>query len=119
MTTSYETLNLPDLELTHYPPSSTVSPVLIITLNRPQRHNAYTNAMGQSLETVYDLVDRDERIKAVVLTGKGKTFCAGADLEIGFDRANIMKEEEYRDTLVSSYLSRYLYLTRPVEDEWL
>lgn len=119
MTTSYGTLNLPDLELTHYPPSSAVSPVLIITLNRPQRHNAYTNAMGQSLETVYDLVDRDERIKAVVLTGKGKTFCAGADLEIGFDRANLMKEEEYRDTLVSSDLSRYLYLTIPVEDEWL
>lgn len=97
MTQSYETLNLPDLELTHHPPSPTVSPVLIITLNRPHKHNAFTNAMAESLQTVYDLVDRDERVKAVVLTGKGKTFCAGADLEIGFGRANEISEEEYRD----------------------
>lgn len=54
--------------------------------------------MAQSLQTVYDLVDRDDRIKAVVLTGKGKTFCAGADLEIGFSGANEIKQEEYRDS---------------------
>jgi enoyl-CoA hydratase/carnithine racemase len=61
-----------------------VTPVLQITLNRPQKLNAFTDIMREDLERVYELVDIDPRVKAVVLTGSGSAFCAGADLEIGF-----------------------------------
>lgn len=53
--------------------------------------------MGQSLEHVFRTVDRDDRVKVVVLTGAGKTFCAGADLDIGFSGAGKITPEEYRD----------------------
>jgi enoyl-CoA hydratase/carnithine racemase len=40
--------------------------------------------MCNSIEVLYQLVNQDARVKAVVLTGAGKMFCAGADLEIGW-----------------------------------
>lgn len=82
---SYSSLPLRQIKVTNVPESSlTVTPVLQITLNRPQKLNAFTDIMREDLERVYELVDIDPRVKAVVLTGSGNTFCAGADLEIGF-----------------------------------
>lgn len=98
---SYEAFPTTDIKLRHHPPNSpTATPVLIVTLDRPQKHNAYTEGMGQSLERVFRTVDRDERVKVVVLTGAGKTFCAGADLDIGFSGAGKTTPEEYRDRLL-------------------
>ncbi len=64
--------------------SRSVTSVLLITLNRPDKLNAFTDIMREDLERVYALVDLDSRVKVVVLTGAGKSFCAGADLEVGF-----------------------------------
>lgn len=95
---SYEAFPTPDVELSHYPPNSpTATPILIVTLNRPEKHNAYTQAMGDSLERVFRTVDADERVKVVVLTGAGRTYCAGADLEIGFGGAEKLNSADYRD----------------------
>lgn len=95
---SYEALPTPDIKLSHHPPNSpTATPILVVTLDRPQKHNAYTQAMGQSLEHVFRTVDRDDRVRVVVLTGAGKTFCAGADLDIGFSGAGKISPDEYRD----------------------
>lgn len=69
--------------------SQTVTPVLLITLNRPQKLNTFTDIMREDLERIYELVDIDPRIKAVVLTGAGNAFCEGADLEIVFPGAGI------------------------------
>jgi enoyl-CoA hydratase/carnithine racemase len=57
--------------------------VALITLNRPDHLNTFTAAMGRSLESAYRRCDEEDTIRAVVLTGAGRAFCAGADLTAG------------------------------------
>jgi 2-(1,2-epoxy-1,2-dihydrophenyl)acetyl-CoA isomerase len=54
--------------------------VALITLNRPQSLNSFTRAMHQALGAALDKVEADTAIRAVVITGAGRGFCAGADL---------------------------------------
>lgn len=82
---TYDLLPLRQIKVSNVPASSkSVTPVLLITLNRPEKLNAFTDVMREDLERAYELIDIDPRVKVVVLTGTGKSFCAGADLEIGF-----------------------------------
>ena len=55
--------------------------VLMVTLNRPDRLNAMTVVMFGELESVARAVDDDRDIRVVILTGAGKAFCAGYDLD--------------------------------------
>ncbi len=57
--------------------------VLILTLNRPDRLNAFTLTMAREIIGAIDLADADDNIRAVVFTGAGRGYCAGADLESG------------------------------------
>ncbi|MEA2494497.1 MAG: hypothetical protein QOJ29_2408 [Thermoleophilaceae bacterium] len=57
--------------------------VLTITLNRPDRLNAFTEAMMNDLIAAFDASDADDDVKAVIVTGEGRGFCAGADLAKG------------------------------------
>ena len=57
--------------------------VLTITLNRPDRLNAFTETMGRELIEAFDQADADDDVRAIVVTGSGRAFCAGADLEAG------------------------------------
>jgi enoyl-CoA hydratase/carnithine racemase len=54
--------------------------VLTITLNRPDRLNAFTPTMGRELIEAFDRSDADDDVRAVIVTGAGRGFCAGADL---------------------------------------
>ena len=54
--------------------------VATITLNRPQRLNAFHFGLGAELERAYGRCDEDDDIRAVILTGAGKAFCVGADM---------------------------------------
>lgn len=82
---SYASLPVRHIKVSHVPESSpTATAIILITLNRPEKHNAFTDTMREDLERVYELVDIDPRVKVVVLTGAGRSFCAGADLDIGF-----------------------------------
>jgi enoyl-CoA hydratase/carnithine racemase len=54
--------------------------VAVLTLNRPERLNAYTGRMGQLLGEAYQRCDADDRVRAIVVTGAGSAFCAGADV---------------------------------------
>ena len=59
--------------------------VAIIELHRPKHLNAYSGRMGMELGDAYRTCDQDDEIRAVVLTGAGKAFCAGADMSAGED----------------------------------
>jgi enoyl-CoA hydratase/carnithine racemase len=57
--------------------------VLTITLNRPDRLNAFTPTMGRELIEAFDQADADDDVRVIVVTGEGRGFCAGADLGAG------------------------------------
>jgi enoyl-CoA hydratase/carnithine racemase len=55
--------------------------IATITLNRPDKMNAYTRTMGQEIMAAMDDIDADDSVRAVIFTGAGeRAFCAGADL---------------------------------------
>jgi 2-(1,2-epoxy-1,2-dihydrophenyl)acetyl-CoA isomerase len=68
--------------------------VATITFNRPDRRNAVGPEMLQALEVALDAADRDDAVRAVVLTGAGNAFCAGGDVK-GMDE-NIRGEQRER-----------------------
>ncbi len=57
--------------------------VLTITLDRPERLNAFTEGMGAELIEAFEHADRDDEVRAVIVTGAGRGFCAGMDLGEG------------------------------------
>ena len=57
--------------------------VLTITLNRPDKLNAYTATMGLELEDAFRRADADDDVRVIVVTGAGRGFCAGADISAG------------------------------------
>jgi len=57
--------------------------VLTITLDRPDRLNAFTATMMTELIAAFDAADADDAVRAVIVTGAGRAFCAGADLGAG------------------------------------
>src|SRR6266571_3443375 len=59
--------------------------ILTITLNRPDKLNAFNAAMQQELIDAFDQADKDDDIRAIIVTGAGRAFCAGADLSSGAD----------------------------------
>mgnify|MGYP001817262851 CR=1 FL=1 len=61
--------------------------VATITLNRPERRNAVSTEMLGALETALEVAERDDEVRAVVLTGAGGAFCAGGDVK-GMDEAH-------------------------------
>ena len=62
--------------------------VLTITLNRPERLNAYTGQMQSNLIEAFDKAGKDDDIRAIIVTGAGRGFCAGADLGAGGNTFN-------------------------------
>ncbi|MEY2461777.1 MAG: hypothetical protein QOG30_3607 [Acidimicrobiaceae bacterium] len=92
--------------------------VLTITLDRPDRLNAFTYVMHQELLDAFDRADADDDVRVIVVTGRGRGFCAGADLgEAGgstFDHTELLAEQgQHRDEggLVSL---RIFNCTKPV-----
>lgn len=55
--------------------------VAIITLNRPEVFNSFNREMALALQDAFDTCEQDVNVRAIVLTGNGKAFCAGQDLK--------------------------------------
>ena len=58
-------------------------PVATITLDREAKLNAFTGTMMTELIAAFDITDADDAVRAVIVTGRGRAFCAGADLSAG------------------------------------
>lgn len=83
----YQTLEIE----THYQIST-------IWLNRPERRNAFNGEMIEELITAFQQQGQRPEVRAIVLRGKGKVFCAGADLNWMRDTANQSAEQTYRES---------------------
>jgi len=72
--------------------------VATVTLDRPEKMNAFTPVMRRELIEIFQAADQDDAVRVVVVTGAGKAFCAGADLSSGpsaFDR-NVREGHDVR-----------------------
>ena len=54
--------------------------IATITLNRPEKLNAFTDVMVRELIAAFDITDADDAVRSVIVTGAGQAFCAGADV---------------------------------------
>jgi enoyl-CoA hydratase/carnithine racemase len=68
--------------------------IATITLNRPDRLNAFTSRMMADLIAAFDHTDADDAVKAVIVTGAGRGFCAGADLASGGQTFDFASSED-------------------------
>ncbi len=68
--------------------------VLTITLNRPDKLNAFTATMREGMVACLDRADRDDAVRAVIVTGNGRGFCAGADMAAGASRFDVAGRAE-------------------------
>ena len=75
--------------------------VLTITLDRPEQLNAFTTTMQNELIDACDRADADDNVRAIIVTGRGRGFCAGADLSGGSNTFNASSRG--RSTDISTY----------------
>jgi len=78
----------------------------IVWLNRPQIHNAFNETMIAEVIDVFETISKMQDIRVAILRGRGKSFCAGADLNWMRDVAKYSYEENYKESL---NLSRCFY----------
>lgn len=89
--------------------------VATITLNRPEKRNAFDDALIRRLHSVIDMVSADTTIRAVILTGAGTAFCAGADLDHMRLQGGRSEDENYADALRFAHCLQALdRLNKPV-----
>lgn len=72
--------------------------VVTVSLNRPEIHNAFNDELIDELTSLFKKMNQDEKIRLVILTGEGKSFCAGADLNWMKSMANYSMEENIEDS---------------------
>ena len=83
--------------------------VAVIWMNRPEVRNAFNETMISELSAAFQSLDGDDAVKAVVLAGRGKSFCAGADLNWMKKMSEYNTEENYQDALGLANMLHTLY----------
>ncbi|KIY03381.1 uncharacterized protein Z520_00072 [Fonsecaea multimorphosa CBS 102226] len=87
------------VRVTNHPESASgVTPILIVRLNRPEKLNSFTGEMITGLESFFRVVDHDSRVKVVILTGTGRAFSAGIDLNLDAAPPRDIPLTDIRDT---------------------
>lgn len=75
--------------------------IAVATFNRPDRMNTFTNQVMEEMIRLFDHTDADDAVRAVVVTGSGRAFCAGADLGTGGATFDYDKRERSEDIIVN------------------
>ena len=89
-------------------------PVGLVTLNRPERHNAFDDALIADMTEALRAMEADDSVRVVVLAGAGKSFSAGADLNWMKRMSGFSKDENQRDAMGLGALMRTLaFLRKP------
>jgi len=85
--------------------------VAVVTINRPDNMNAFTTELSQDLQLEMERAHHDDTVRAVVLTGEGRCFSAGADLKSGFEGRPVSGklQHEYRPVI-----SEVMTMPKPV-----
>jgi methylglutaconyl-CoA hydratase len=95
--------------------TETMDHIAVITLNREKVHNAFNPTMIEELTTVFKYQSKDPHTRAIVLTGAGKSFSAGADLNYMRSSKDFSYEENYDDAFRLEQLFNTIYTTpKPV-----
>ncbi len=80
----------------------------IVTMNRPERHNAFDDVLIRELIDAVGAMERDPAVRVLVISGTGKSFCAGADLNWMKRAATFTAEENRRDSQALAEMLRSL-----------
>lgn len=75
--------------------------IAVVTFNRPDRMNTFTNQVMEEMIALFDHTDADDGVRAVVVTGSGRAFCAGADLGTGGNTFDYDKRQRGEDIIVN------------------
>ena len=91
--------------------------IAVLSLNRPNKLNAFTFSMMEEMIAALDSLDADDSVHALIITGKGRAFCAGADLSSGqetfnpsFDNFSVQEDDFRRDSGGILTLRMYKFL---------
>lgn len=79
-------------------------PIAVVTLNRPQRLNALSNGVVDQLHSLLTQLDNEQQVRAIVLTGAGRAFCAGVDLQADAAEPENVLRDHY-NPLIAAMLS--------------
>tara|TARA_B110000444_G_scaffold209821_1_gene204881 strand:- start:22814 stop:23596 length:783 start_codon:yes stop_codon:yes gene_type:complete len=88
--------------------------VALIKLNRPDRYNAVNQDLADGISTSLDKAKEDDSVRAIVLTGLGKGFCAGADMMVF---GGEVTPEQRRDYIIDQYqplMHKFFNLNKPI-----
>jgi len=86
--------------------------IATITLNRPDKMNAFTPEMSDSLYRAVEDGAQDKSIRVIVLTGSGRAFCAGADVKAMADRFDVPEAQQRYDSARSGRVSLHLLMQK-------
>jgi methylglutaconyl-CoA hydratase len=73
--------------------------IATVWLNRPEIHNAFNELMIREVKEAYEFLAKDDDVRIIVMCGRGKSFCAGADLNWMRDVATYSYEQNYKESL--------------------